>query len=103
MSHPGRGISVSSWGSRAAQQSWLIVADWVRWISATAPNRKTSTTADQPAEHTDSGGFQLPGRARHQGGLGSCVGAGARGAAARSCGQQIGTLAVETVRTVLRD
>ncbi|MBL7315106.1 acyl-CoA synthetase, partial [Escherichia coli] len=43
-------------GSRAAQQSWPTVADWVRWISGDGTKPENiHLMADQPAEHTDSG------------------------------------------------
>src|SRR5271157_721383 len=43
-------------GSKAAQQSWPTVAEWVQWLT-TGGDKPDSIDlmADQPAEHTDSG------------------------------------------------
>src|ERR1700744_4333160 len=43
-------------GSKAAQESWPTVADWVLWISGDGDKPPDIfPMADQPAEHTDSG------------------------------------------------
>jgi putative long chain acyl-CoA synthase len=92
-------------GSKAAQQSWPTVAEWVRWLS-TGGDKPDSIDlmADQPAEHTDSG-VALSTRVVH--GIGEASEAAlamARGAADAvvAANKSMRTLAVETVRTLPR-
>ncbi|HET9892705.1 MAG TPA: AMP-binding protein, partial [Mycobacterium sp.] len=92
-------------GSKAAQQSWPTVAEWVKWLS-TGGDKPTSIDlmADQPAEHTDSG-VALSSRIAH--GLGEASEAAlgiARGAANTvvAANKSVRTLAVETARTLPR-
>ncbi|HUH69238.1 MAG TPA: acyl-CoA synthetase, partial [Mycobacterium sp.] len=92
-------------GSKAAQQSWPTVAEWVRWLS-TGGDKPDSIDlmADQPAEHTNSG-VALSSRVMH--GIGEVSEAAlalARGAAdtVAAANKSMRTLAVETVRTLPR-
>jgi len=92
-------------GSKAAQQSWPTVAEWVKWLS-TGGDKPDSieVMADQPDEHTDSG-VALSSRLAH--GIGEVSGAAlamARGAADAvvTANKSMRTLAVETVRTLPR-
>ena len=92
-------------GSKAAQQSWPTVAEWVNWLS-TGGDKPDSIDlmADQPAEHTDSG-VALSSRLAH--GLGEASEAAlalARNAANTvvSANKSMRTLAVETYRTLPR-
>ncbi|WP_343600631.1 acyl-CoA synthetase [Mycobacterium sp.] len=92
-------------GSRATQQSWPTVAEWVHWISAGGDKPgNVELMADQPAEPTDSG-VALSSRVAH--GVGEVSGAAlalARGAADAvvAANKSMRTLAVETVRTLPR-
>lgn len=92
-------------GSRAAQQSWPTVAEWVRWLSAGAAlPANIHPMPDQPAEHT-AGGVAMSSRLAH--GLGEVSEAAlalARGAADAvvAANRSVRTLAVETVRTLPR-
>ncbi len=99
-------------GSRAAQQSWPTVADWVNWLSRDADKpANISLMVEQPAEHTDSG-VAFSSRVAH--GLGEVSEAAlavARGAAEAvfaanksvfAANRSVRTLAVETVRTLPR-
>ncbi|OBI10878.1 acyl-CoA synthetase [Mycobacterium sp. E2462] len=92
-------------GSKAAQQSWPTVAEWVKWLS-TGGDKPDSIDlmADQPAEHSDSG-VALSSRLAH--GLGEASEAAlalARGAAGTvvTANKSVRTLAVETYRTLPR-
>jgi putative long chain acyl-CoA synthase len=92
-------------GSKAAQQGWPTVAEWVRWLS-TGGDKPDSIDlmADQPAEHTDSG-VALSSRVTH--GVAEVSEAAlalARGAADAvvAANKSMRTLAVETVRTLPR-
>jgi putative long chain acyl-CoA synthase len=92
-------------GSKAAQETWPTVADWVLWISGNG-DKPTDIfpMADQPGEHTDSG-VALSSRLVH--GLGEASGVAltlARGAADAvvAANRSMRTLAVETVRTLPR-
>ncbi|KAA1249622.1 alpha/beta fold hydrolase, partial [Mycobacterium simiae] len=92
-------------GSRAAQQSWPVVADWVRWISSEGDKPASiSLMMEQPAEHHDSG-VAFSSRVAH--GIGEVSEAAlamARGAAEAviAANKSMRTLAVETVRTLPR-
>jgi putative long chain acyl-CoA synthase len=92
-------------GSRAAQQSWPTVADWVDWISSDGDKPgQIGLMVEQPAERTDSG-VALSSRLVH--GLGEVSEAAvalARGAAGAmvSANKSMRTLAVETARTLPR-
>jgi putative long chain acyl-CoA synthase len=92
-------------GSKAAQQSWPTVADWVLWISGRADKPADIVPmADQPAEHTDRG-VAFSSRLAH--GLGEASEVAltvARGAADAvvAANKSVRTLAVETVRTLPR-
>jgi putative long chain acyl-CoA synthase len=92
-------------GSRAAQQSWPTVADWVDWISNDGDKPgQIGLMVEQPAEHTDSG-VALSSRLVH--GLGEVSEAAlalARGAgdAMVTANRSMRTLAVETARTLPR-
>ncbi len=92
-------------GSKAAQQSWPTVAEWVRWISGDgAKPSNIDLMVDQPAEHTDSG-VALSSRVAH--GIGEVSEAAlalARGAADAvvTANRSVRTIAVETVRTLPR-
>ncbi|WP_244324293.1 acyl-CoA synthetase [Mycobacterium timonense] len=92
-------------GTKAAQQSWPTVAEWVKWLSA-GGDKPTSieVMADQPAEHTDSG-VAISSRIAH--GLGEASEAAlgmVRGAANTvvAANKSMRTLAVETARTLPR-
>lgn len=92
-------------GSKAAQQSWPTVAEWVKWLS-TGGDKPTSIDlmADQPAEHTDSG-VALSSRIAHELGEASEAALGVvRGAANAvvAANKSVRTLAVETARTLPR-
>ncbi len=92
-------------GSRAAQQSWPTVADWVDWISNDGDKPgQIGLMVEQPAEHTDTG-VALSSRLVH--GLGEVSEAAlalARGAgdAMVAANRSMRTLAVETARTLPR-
>ncbi|OBI51002.1 acyl-CoA synthetase [Mycobacterium kyorinense] len=92
-------------GSKAAEQSWPTVAEWVRWISGhSAKPGSIVPMADQPAERTDSG-VAISSRVAHSIGEASEVAlALARGAADAviAANKSVRTLAVETVRTLPR-
>ena len=92
-------------GSRAAQESWPTVADWVLWISGDG-NKPTDIfpMADQPDEPSDRG-VALSSRVLH--GLGEASEVAltlARGAADAlvAANKSVRTLAVETARTLPR-
>ena len=91
-------------GTKAAQQSWPTVAEWVEWLS-TGGDKPDSIDlmADQP-EHTDSG-VALSSRIAH--GLGEVSEAAlalARGAATTvvTANKSMRTIAIETYRTLPR-
>jgi putative long chain acyl-CoA synthase len=92
-------------GSKAAQQSWPTVAEWVRWLSSGGNEpMNIHLMADQPAEHTDSG-VALSSRVAH--GIGEVSEAAlamARGAADAvvAANRSMRSLAVETARTLPR-
>jgi putative long chain acyl-CoA synthase len=92
-------------GSKAAEQSWPTVAEWVQWLSIGGDKPASiDLMADQPAEYTDSG-VAFSSRLAH--GVGEVSGAAlalARGAAdaVATANKSIRTLAVETVRTLPR-
>ena len=92
-------------GTKAAQQTWPTVAEWVLWISGGADKPASIVPmADQPPEHTDSG-VALSARVAH--GVGEATEAAlalARGAADAvvAANRSVRTLAVETVRTLPR-
>lgn len=92
-------------GSRAAQQSWPVVADWVRWISSDGEKPASiSLMVEQSAEHRDSG-VAFSSRVAH--GIGEVSEAAlamARGAAGAvvAANKSVRTLAIETVRTLPR-
>ena len=92
-------------GSKAAQETWPTVADWVLWISGNGEKpTDIFPMADQPGEHTDRG-VALSSRLVH--GLGEASGVAltlARGAADAvvAANKSVRTLAVETVRTLPR-
>lgn len=92
-------------GSKAAQQSWPTVAQWVQWISGQGDKPDGIVPmADQPVERTDSG-VALSSRVAHGIGEASEVAlAVARGAADAvvAANKSVRTLAVETVRTLPR-
>jgi putative long chain acyl-CoA synthase len=92
-------------GTKAAQESWPTVADWVLWISGdgTKPN-DIFPMADQPEEPSDRG-VALSSRVLH--GLGEASEVAltlARGAADAlvTANKSVRTLAVETARTLPR-
>lgn len=92
-------------GTKAAQQSWPTVAEWVEWLS-TGGDKPDSIDlmADQPDEHTDSG-VALSSRIAH--GLGEASEAAlalARGAATTvvTANKSMRTMAIETYRTLPR-
>jgi putative long chain acyl-CoA synthase len=92
-------------GSKAAQESWPTVADWVLWISGNG-DKPTDVfpMADQPEEPTERG-VALSSRLMH--GLGEASEVAltlARGAAGAvvAANKSMRTLAVETVRTLPR-
>ena len=92
-------------GSRAAQQSWPTVADWVRWVSSGGDKPDSiDLMADQPAEHTDSGVAFSSRLAHGIGEVSEAALAVARGAADAvvTANRSVRTLAVETVRTLPR-
>ena len=92
-------------GSKAAQQSWPTVAEWVNWLSTGGDKPDgVDLMADQPSEHTDSG-VALSSRLAH--GVGEVSEAAlalARGAANTvvTANKSMRTLAVETYRTLPR-
>ncbi|HTX93743.1 MAG TPA: acyl-CoA synthetase [Mycobacterium sp.] len=92
-------------GSKAAQQSWPTVAEWVKWLSTGGDKPDNiHLMADQPEEHTDSG-VALSSRLVH--GIGEVSDAAlalARGAANTvvTANKSMRTLAVETYRTLPR-
>ncbi|MFY2859702.1 acyl-CoA synthetase [Mycobacterium sp. THU-M104] len=92
-------------GSKAAQQSWPTVAEWVKWLSAGGDKPAgIEVMADQPGQRTDSG-VALSSRLAH--GIGEVSGAAlamARGTAEAvvTANKSLRTLAVETVRTLPR-
>ncbi|MDD4867864.1 MAG: acyl-CoA synthetase, partial [Mycobacterium sp.] len=92
-------------GTKAAQQSWPTVAEWVKWLSTGGDKPEgIDLMADQPADHTDSG-VALSTRLVH--GIGEVSEAAlamARGAADAvvTANKSVRTLAVETVRTLPR-
>src|SRR5271168_1878343 len=90
-------------GSKAAEQSWPTVSEWVQWLS-TGGDKPASIDlmADQPAEYTDSG-VAFSSRLAH--GVGEVSGAAlalVRGASDAVVGanKSMRALAVETVRTL---
>jgi len=92
-------------GSKAANETWPTVADWVLWISGNG-DKPTDIfpMADQPEEHADRG-VALSSRLMH--GLGEASEVAltlARGAADAvvTANKSMRTLAVETVRTLPR-
>jgi putative long chain acyl-CoA synthase len=92
-------------GSKAAQESWPTVGDWVLWISGNG-DKPTDIfpMADQPEEHPDRG-VALSSRVMHGLGEASEVAVTlARGAADAvvAANKSVRTLAVETVRTLPR-
>jgi putative long chain acyl-CoA synthase len=92
-------------GSKAAQESWPTVGDWVLWISGNG-DKPTDIfpMADQPEEHADRG-VALSSRVMHGLGEASEVAVTlARGAADAvvAANKSVRTLAVETVRTLPR-
>jgi putative long chain acyl-CoA synthase len=93
-------------GSRAAQQTWPTVADWVQWISGDGPKPNDIVVmADQPVEGTDSNGVAISSRVMHSIGEVSGVAiALVRGAADAvvAANKSMRTLAVETARTLPR-
>ena len=92
-------------GSKAAQQSWPTVAEWVKWLSTGGDKPEgIDLMADQPEEHTDSG-VALSSRLAH--GIGEVSEAAlgmVRGAANTmvAANKSMRTLAVETARTLPR-
>ncbi len=92
-------------GTKAAQQTWPTVAEWVLWSSGAADKPASiMPMADQPPEHTDSG-VALQSRIIH--GVGEASEAAlalARGAAEAvvAANKSVRTIAVETVRTLPR-
>src|ERR1700691_3482348 len=92
-------------GSKAAEQSWPTVAEWVQWLSIGGDKPASiDLMADQPAEYTDSG-VAFSSRLAHGGGeVSGAALALARGAAdaVATANKSIRTLAVETVRTLPR-
>ena len=92
-------------GSKAAQESWPTVADWVLWISGNG-DKPTDIfpMADQPEESAERG-VALSSRLMHGLGEASEVAVTiARGAADAvvAANKSVRTLAVETVRTLPR-
>jgi putative long chain acyl-CoA synthase len=92
-------------GSKAAQQSWPTVAEWVNWLS-TGGDKPDSIDlmADQPEEHTDSGVAFSSRLAHGLGEVSETALALARNAANTvvSANKSVRTLAVETYRTLPR-
>src|SRR6201995_5884191 len=92
-------------GTKAAQQSWPTVAEWVQWLSTGGDKPAgIDLMADQPAEHTDSG-VAFSSRLVH--GLGEASEAAlalARGAASTvvTANKSMRTMAIETYRTLPR-
>ncbi|OBG99773.1 acyl-CoA synthetase [Mycobacterium sp. E3247] len=92
-------------GSKAAQQSWPTVAEWVKWLSTGGDKPDgIDLMADQPEKHTDSG-VALSSRLAH--GIGEVSEAAlgvVRGAANTvvAANKSMRTLAVETARTLPR-
>ncbi len=92
-------------GSKAAEQSWPTVADWVLWLSGQGDQPAgVVPMVDQPAQHGDSG-VAMSSRVAH--GLGEVSGLAltlARGAADALVATQksMRTMAVETARTLPR-
>ncbi|MBV9512465.1 MAG: acyl-CoA synthetase [Mycobacteriaceae bacterium] len=92
-------------GTKAAQQTWPTVAEWVQWISGGADKPPSvMPMADQPPEHTDSG---VAFRSRIAHGVGEASEAAlalARGAADAvvTANKSVRTIAVETARTLPR-
>lgn len=92
-------------GSRAAQQSWPTVAEWVRWVSGGGDKPGSiSLMVEQSAEHTDSGVAFSSRLAHGVGEVSEAALAMARGAADAvvAANRSMRTLAVETVRTLPR-
>lgn len=92
-------------GSRAAEQSWPTVADWVRWISSGGDEPQSiGLMADQPIEHADSGVAFSTRIAHGIGDVSEAALAVARGAADAvvTANRSARTLAVETVRALPR-
>jgi putative long chain acyl-CoA synthase len=92
-------------GSKAADQTWPTVVDWVQWVSGGQDKPAgIEVMADQPPEHTDSG-VALRSRVTH--GVVEASEAAlalARGAADAvvAANKSARTIAVETVRTLPR-
>src|SRR5271156_2578449 len=92
-------------GSKAAEQSWPTVAEWVQWLNTGGDKPDgIDLMADQPAEYTDSG-VAFSSRLAH--GVGEASGAAlalARGASDAVVGanKSMRTLAVETGRKLPR-
>ncbi len=92
-------------GSKAAQQSWPTVVEWVKWLSTGGDKPDAiDLMADQPEEHTDSG-VALSSRLAH--GIGEVSEAAlgiVRGTANTvvAANKSMRTLAVETARTLPR-
>ncbi|WP_232022108.1 acyl-CoA synthetase [Mycobacterium basiliense] len=92
-------------GSRAAQQSWPTVADWVDWLSSGGDKpAHINPMVEQPAEHTDSGVVWSSRLAHGLGEVSEAALALARGTADAvvAANRSVRTLAVETVRTLPR-
>ncbi|MEZ0363179.1 acyl-CoA synthetase [Mycobacterium sp. pUA109] len=92
-------------GSKAAEETWPTVAEWVLWLSA-GGSRPVGVTpmADQPDEPSDSG-VAISSRVAHGLGEASEVALSlARGAAEAvvAANKSVRALAVETVRTLPR-
>ncbi|MBY0441456.1 MAG: acyl-CoA synthetase [Mycobacteriaceae bacterium] len=92
-------------GSKAAQQSWPTVAEWVRWIDGSEHRPVTiAPMADQLTTHTEKG-VALSSRVMHGfGEVSEAAIALARGAAETlvAANKSMRTLALETVRTLPR-
>ncbi len=92
-------------GSKAAEQTWPTVADWVLWLAEQGPKPAGIVPmADQPAEHADSG-VPISSRVAH--GIGEASEMAltlARGAATAvvAANKSVRTLAIETARTLPR-
>ncbi|HEU0190005.1 MAG TPA: acyl-CoA synthetase [Mycobacterium sp.] len=93
-------------GSKAAEQTWPTVANWVLWLSGQGDRPAgVAPMADQPIQHGDSSGVAFSSRIAH--GLGEAGGVAvtlARGAvdAVGAVGKSVRTLAIETARTLPR-